>query len=788
MAASVRSSEITNITSESTEWKLKKPPTVNEGDKIYAGFFPRRTAGLSVSEAPTGFTLVPGGSLQTGVESGFLYVKTATGSEPSEYNFKLSQVETGQGALVAVKEAEGEAAVAIANTTGTSHATGALSTSGPNLILAWHSIDGASPTFTGAGEELHDVPQGGIPSALAVYSTTAAGKESYTHTGTSSASGEGVSIGVAVYGAGEKPPPPAPTLQAEAAEFTMSTTASVSPTIPTHQENDILWATCMIWAPETAGAIADIPTPENWNKAGSVDLNGATKDGQIAWFWRRAPSSGTTVTFTRGGGWDTGNDTAYGSRVDVIRGCIAEGTPYDDFKMSSEYTTTNQNIPAFEVKGERRLAMIFEAYTSDTATAQFTALTGFTMGTQRGGATGTGGGARNARAEKATNVESTATTHIITTAGRRYAFCGVSFRPPEEEGGGKSEKLEFADEVALADAVVKAPGKRPADTVALADAVVKAPGKRPADTVALADGVTKALTKGTFADAVTLADATVKAIGKNFADTTALADELLRKAIGKTIADTAALADGVTKAVRKGTFADAVTLEDAAQVFRLKVLEFADSIELADSVRRAVGKVLGDSVTLADAVTKAVGKRPADSISLADATEIFKKKVLEFADSIELADSVRKAVGLNKADNTTLADALVKAVTKAPGDTVSLADSARKAVGKAPADSVTLADSLVKKVGKAFADTLTLADEVSLEGSAVGDMLVVFFPTKATIAPFSRKAVLTPHARTAKISSFSLRAGVSPLKRAASIAAFVRRTAVAAYQRLAKLG
>ena len=228
----------------------------------------------------------------------------------------------------------------------------------------------------------------------------------------------------------------APSLQAEAAALTVVTSGACAPTIPTHAADDILVATVLVWVPNTAGTIYDIPTPSGWNKIGSVDLNGATKDGQFAWFWRRAAASGETVSFARGTtapgttAWDTGTDGAYAARVDVIRGCETTGNPFDDAVVSANFTAANQNTPAVTVSGSERTVMFFEVYSTDTTTAQFTARTNFTMGTNRGSTTGTGGGARNARRENVSSSESaTATTHTASTSPRSYAFCGISFKP-----------------------------------------------------------------------------------------------------------------------------------------------------------------------------------------------------------------------------------------------------------------------------------------------------------------------------------------------------------------------
>lgn len=227
----------------------------------------------------------------------------------------------------------------------------------------------------------------------------------------------------------------APTLQAEAAALTGVTSGACAPTIPTHQTDDILFASVFVWVPNTAGTIYDIPTPANWTKLGSVDLNGATKDGQMAWFWTRATAAGTTVSFARGTvapgttAWDTGTDGLYAGRVDVIRGCIRTGNPYDDFQMTAESFAANTNTPAVTVSGADRLVMIYSTHDTDASTARFTALTGFALGTHRGLTTGTGGGIRPAYLATGSSHSATATTHTASTAPRSHVLAGISFIP-----------------------------------------------------------------------------------------------------------------------------------------------------------------------------------------------------------------------------------------------------------------------------------------------------------------------------------------------------------------------
>lgn len=225
----------------------------------------------------------------------------------------------------------------------------------------------------------------------------------------------------------------APTLQAEGA-ITIATTTAVAPTVPAHVADDILVASVVAWVPATVAVAGTIPTPANWNEIAQVGFpSDGAADGWVGLFWCRATGSGTTVSFARNTQpWDTGTDSAYGAVVDVIRGCITTGTPYDAANESAVYTTANQNTPAITVSGADRLVYISGLNTQDSATALFTALTGFTMGTStnRASTTGTGAQARSARLATSSNHSATATTHTAPTAGRHYAFIGASFKPP----------------------------------------------------------------------------------------------------------------------------------------------------------------------------------------------------------------------------------------------------------------------------------------------------------------------------------------------------------------------
>lgn len=220
----------------------------------------------------------------------------------------------------------------------------------------------------------------------------------------------------------------APNLQAEGATVAV-TTGAPSVVIPTHQTDDIILLCAIFWGPATAGDAAQIPTPTNYTLIGSqIGQPAGTRDGWLAWFYRRAPSAGTTVTLTRGASWDTGADTCFGARAYVIRGCIASGDPWDAQAGAGPYTTANQAFPAVTVSGTERMVVQF-GNSMDNAAFDLTTA-GWTIGTEDDDATGTDCAFQTARKDNVSSSTSADATTAAAPAQGAYGFMGISFKPP----------------------------------------------------------------------------------------------------------------------------------------------------------------------------------------------------------------------------------------------------------------------------------------------------------------------------------------------------------------------
>src|SRR5574341_562701 len=225
----------------------------------------------------------------------------------------------------------------------------------------------------------------------------------------------------------------APNLQAEGAQPANVTTGTLTLTLPAHQADDILVAVVAVWVPNTAGSAAQIPALAGWTKQGFVQFP-ATPDGEVALFWKRATSGAeANPTFTRGAGWDTGTDTAYGGRAFCVRGCATTGDPWDDFATTAALTAANGAVAAVTVAGAERMVVQFLGKTDDFATAP--TIPGWTAGVQTENTGGTDTSFGTFRTDNTSTSTTADTSTVEAVAQGAYVFFGVSFIPREAVTG-----------------------------------------------------------------------------------------------------------------------------------------------------------------------------------------------------------------------------------------------------------------------------------------------------------------------------------------------------------------
>lgn len=227
-----------------------------------------------------------------------------------------------------------------------------------------------------------------------------------------------------------------PVLQAQGAIANVTGVGSnLVITLPAYQADDIVVLTSVGWVPNTTTGTNTMSLASPWTKYSPniTTITGGLIDGEWAFFWARAANAsslGTTVTITRPTSWDTGNDTAWGGRAYVIRGCATTGNPYDQLTATSLVATANQAFPAITVTGVERLPVVFYC-SSDNNTAP-TAASGWTVNTAVTDAGGTDVGFQSYDIEAGV---STSTSAVTPTGGGAPAqgsnmYFAASFRPP----------------------------------------------------------------------------------------------------------------------------------------------------------------------------------------------------------------------------------------------------------------------------------------------------------------------------------------------------------------------
>lgn len=134
-----------------------------------------------------------------------------------------------------------------------------------------------------------------------------------------------------------------------------NTNADLTPTLPIHTTNDILFAQVQADATSTVSTATS-----GWSQIGSAIVEGGR---EATWWWKRAASgSETSPTFTGFAGTFTLNF----AQVYCYRGAIATGTPFED-ATTAQGTDTTPSTAAIDTTGVARAVVCFMVVHDDTA-------------------------------------------------------------------------------------------------------------------------------------------------------------------------------------------------------------------------------------------------------------------------------------------------------------------------------------------------------------------------------------------------------------------------------------
>lgn len=201
---------------------------------------------------------------------------------------------------------------------------------------------------------------------------------------------------------------------------------NVTPTLPSHQADDILLALC-----ETDDEAVSCSTT-GWAE---IPSSMARRAGgtRLTWFWKRATSGAETNPTITG---TTNHKIAYAV---VLRGCFTSGNPWNVVGTPNDGITdpgtTAVTIPALTTTKLDCLILMGVAGGNDTASAQFSSpanatLSNFTTQKNESSTSGNGGGHILCTGELATPGSSGnfTATH---SGDDNWAGVQIAFRPPE---------------------------------------------------------------------------------------------------------------------------------------------------------------------------------------------------------------------------------------------------------------------------------------------------------------------------------------------------------------------
>lgn len=204
-------------------------------------------------------------------------------------------------------------------------------------------------------------------------------------------------------------------------------------------------------------------------------------------------------------------------------------------------------------------------------------------------------------------------------------------------------------------------------------------------------------------------------------DTVAVIDSKIISVV-KQFADLPVVSDALVKSTNKG-IADSISLSEVVVTVLIFIRNFADSINVSDSVAIGYIKQLADQVSLSDSDTLNFSKGISDGVAMNDDADIdfdLQKYVTNMA---FVSDAKTFDISKALADTATPADALAFALTRPLADSFLLNDTAALINELLKSDSVSTSDSLAKEFAKTVtADSISSTDTVFLEPSkAVSD-------------------------------------------------------------------
>ena len=217
---------------------------------------------------------------------------------------------------------------------------------------------------------------------------------------------------------------------------------------------------------------------------------------------------------------------------------------------------------------------------------------------------------------------------------------------------------------------------------------------------------------------VVLSELHVTVLNKNVAESVELI-ELYSSAYSKSTTETLSLVETFAKVVTwNKSFADAFTLDDAAQIDKDYYGVKGNVAFMLDVIGLSTAKIATDSYTVGDVYTAAVSKVVSENLSLIE-SQVRSFNAVK-ADSFSIAETFAVDRGLNKTDSISFSDTYYAALSKIVTDSMTMTEVVGIGTGIPIAESFTISDSIISEINKVIADAFTLDDSALIDKDYYG--------------------------------------------------------------------
>lgn len=294
------------------------------------------------------------------------------------------------------------------------------------------------------------------------------------------------------------------------------------------------------------------------------------------------------------------------------------------------------------------------------------------------------------------------------------------------------------DSIILNDSMSKLSSKIKTDSIILNDSILKSLSKIKTDSVLFSDSLNKINAKF-INDNIGLGESLGIGGNKNnlFSDFVTITD-VIRKFVSRNKSDGVTLSDSQNRQLNRFiSLSDFISSSENLQKNDGNGKSLSDFITLSDTISKKLFRTYIDSIITSEVENDKVTKNFLEAISQSDSINIFRGKIVNLSDFVNITDTIRKSLSKIQFDNIIASEINNKSVPKKVSDLITIADLLNISGGKALllTDTILLSDTIFKSTGKIKLESILLMDSINkalgknlFDITIISDKVTLFIP------------------------------------------------------------